>query len=35
LMLGGGEHKRMTRSALSLPTTIGQTLVNTDFDVFA
>tara|TARA_R110000782_G_scaffold240095_2_gene326517 strand:+ start:147 stop:1703 length:1557 start_codon:yes stop_codon:yes gene_type:complete len=35
LMLGGGEHKRMTKSGLSANTLISQTVVNTDFDVFS
>jgi hypothetical protein len=34
LLLGGGEHKRMTKSALSQNTLISQTVVNADFDVF-
>jgi hypothetical protein len=34
-MLGGGEHKRMTRNPLaSSKTFIAQTVINTDFDVF-
>jgi len=35
LMLGGGEHKRMTKSNLSAKTIITQTVVNSDFDVFS
>jgi len=35
LLLGGGEHKRMTKSGLSQNTQIAQTVVNADFDVFA
>jgi hypothetical protein len=35
LLLGGGEHKRMTKSALTQNTLISQTVVNSDFDVFA
>ena len=35
LMLGGGEHKRMTKSGLSANSVISQTVVNTDFDVFS
>ena len=34
LLLGGGEHRRMTKSALSQNTQIAQTVVNADFDVF-
>jgi len=34
LLLGGGEHKRMTKSALSANTLISQTVVNTEFNVF-
>lgn len=35
LLLGGGEHKRMTKSALQSSTMIAQTVVNADFDVFS
>ena len=35
LLLGGGEHKRMTRSGLNKNTFIAQTVANTDFDVFS
>jgi hypothetical protein len=34
LMLGGGEHKRMTKSPLQSSTLIAQTVANADFDVF-
>jgi hypothetical protein len=34
LMLGGGEHKRMTKSPLSASTLIAPTLAKTDFNVF-
>jgi len=35
LMLGGGEHKRMTKSNLGAKTIISQSVVNSDFDVFS
>ena len=34
LLLGGGEHRRMTKSALSADTRVAQTVVNAEFDVF-
>jgi hypothetical protein len=34
LLLGGGEHKRMTRSPLQANSLVAQTVVNADFDVF-
>jgi hypothetical protein len=34
LLLGGGEHKRMTKSAITQNTLISQTVVNSDFDIF-
>jgi hypothetical protein len=34
LLLGGGEHKRMTKSPLSSSTVIAQTVAKSDFDVF-
>ncbi len=34
LLLGGGEHKRMTKSGLTADTRIAQTVVNADFDIF-
>ena len=34
LMLGGGEHKRMTKSGLQQNTLISQTVVTSDFNVF-
>jgi hypothetical protein len=34
LLLGGGEHRRMTKSAFAQNTQIAQTVVNADFDVF-
>jgi hypothetical protein len=35
LLLGGGEHKRMTRSTQSHSSTIfAKTVINADFDVF-
>jgi hypothetical protein len=35
LLLGGGEHKRMTRSPLqSSGTVVSKTVINADFDVF-
>jgi hypothetical protein len=34
LLLGGGEHKRMTKSPFAQNTQIAQTVVNADFDVF-
>ena len=35
LLLGGGEHKRMTKSPLSANTMIAQTVANAEFDVFS
>ncbi len=34
LMLGGGEHKRMTKNHLAASSIIAQTLAKSDFDVF-
>ncbi len=34
LLLGGGEHKRMTKSPLSASTIIAQTIAKSDFNVF-
>tara|TARA_R110000744_G_scaffold114121_2_gene213481 strand:- start:7571 stop:9124 length:1554 start_codon:yes stop_codon:yes gene_type:complete len=34
LMLGGGEHKRMTKNSLAANTMIVQTIATADFDVF-
>lgn len=34
LLLGGGEHKRMTKSPLQTSTIIAQTVATSDFDVF-
>jgi hypothetical protein len=35
LLLGGGEHKRLTKSSdLSSKTFVAQTVANTDFDIF-
>jgi hypothetical protein len=34
LLLGGGEHKRMTKSPLSASTIIAQTVAKSDFNVF-
>ena len=34
LLLGGGEHKRMTKSPLQASTIIAQTVASADFDVF-
>tara|TARA_R110000822_G_scaffold262424_1_gene386810 strand:- start:914 stop:1882 length:969 start_codon:yes stop_codon:yes gene_type:complete len=34
LMLGGGEHKRMTKNSLASNTLIVQTIATSDFDVF-
>ena len=33
-MLGGGEHKRMTKNSLASNTLIVQTIATSDFDVF-
>jgi hypothetical protein len=35
LMLGGGEHKRMTKNNLQSSTFIAQTVASNDFDVFS
>ena len=35
LLLGGGEHKRMTKNNLGSGTVVVQTVANNDFDVFA
>lgn len=35
LLLGGGEHKRMTKNNLSTGTVIAQTVASNDFDVFS
>jgi hypothetical protein len=35
LLLGGGEHKRLTKNNLSSSTVVVQTVANNDFDVFA
>jgi hypothetical protein len=34
LMLGGGEHKRMTKSPLQQNTIVVQTITNSEFNVF-
>ena len=34
LLLGGGEHKRLTKSPLSASTIIAQTVAGSDFNVF-
>jgi hypothetical protein len=35
LMLGGGEHKRMTKNNLQSSTFVAQTVASNDFDVFS
>jgi hypothetical protein len=34
LLLGGGEHKRLTKSPLSASTVIAQTVASNDFNIF-
>jgi hypothetical protein len=35
LLLGGGEHKRLTKNSLGSGTVVVQTVAGNDFDVFA
>jgi hypothetical protein len=35
LLLGGGEHRRMTKNSLQAGTTVVQTVANNDWDIFS